>query len=81
MAWYAGDEFPGWDKTFVIGGLVSTGLVVVHLDDNDRVAFEERIPLDARVRDVRVGPDGAIYAVTEDRETSTSAIIRITNAD
>jgi len=80
MAWYAGDEFPEWDNTFVIGGLVSTGLVVVHLDDNDRVAFEERIPLDARVRDVRVGPDGVIYAVTEDREAGTSAIVRITNA-
>ncbi len=81
MAWYDGDEFADWDRTFIIGGLVTTGLVVVHLDDDDRVAFEERIPLEARVRDVRVGPDGAIYAVTENPEAGTSAIIRVTKAD
>jgi len=81
MALYEGDEFPNWDNTFIIGGLVTTGLVVVHLGDDDRVAFEERIPLEARVRDVRVGPDGAIYAVTEDRQTNSSAIIRVSNAD
>ena len=80
MAWYEGEEFPAWENTFIIGGLVATGIVVVHLDDDDRVAFEERIPLDARVRDVRVGPDGAIYAVTEDRQAGTSAIVRVTNA-
>ena len=51
---------------FLIGGLVAQALVVVHLK-NDRVAFEERVPLGARVRDVKVGPDGAVYAVTESR--------------
>nr|WP_052715804.1 PQQ-dependent sugar dehydrogenase [Devosia chinhatensis] len=79
MAFYEGDEFSGWDNTFLIGGLVTTGIVVVHLE-NDRVAFEERIPLEARVRDVRVGPDGAIYAVTENPDASTSDIIRVSNA-
>ena len=80
MAFYEGDEFPEWENTFLIGGLVSTGIVVVHLD-NDRVAFEGRIPLDARTRDVRVGPDGAIYAVTENPDAGTSSIIRVTNAN
>ena len=77
MALYAGDEFPEWKGAFLIGGLVSTGIVVVHLD-GDRVAFEERVPLGARVRDVRVGPDGAVYAVTEDRGSGTSRILRLT---
>ncbi len=80
MAFYTGDEFPDWENTFLIGGLVSTGIVVVHLD-NDRVAFEERIPLNARIRDVRVSPNGAIYAVTENPQSGTSSIIRITNAE
>ena len=79
MAFYEGDEFPSWDNTFIVGGLVSQGLVVVHLD-NDRVAFEERIPLDARVRDVKVGPDGAVYAVTENSQTRFSQIVRVTSA-
>jgi glucose/arabinose dehydrogenase len=78
MAFYDGDEFPAWDNSFLIGGLVSRGLVVVHLE-NDQVATEERIPLDARVRDVKVGPDGAVYAVTEDPEAGTSQIIRVSS--
>ena len=76
MAFYTGDEFPEWKNSFLIGGLVSTGLVVVHLD-GDRVAFEERVPLNARIRDVRVAPDGSVYAVTESRGGS-SQILRMT---
>ncbi|UIJ71818.1 PQQ-dependent sugar dehydrogenase [Aurantimonas sp. HBX-1] len=80
MALYAGEEFPGWQDAFLVGGLVTTGLVVVHLDEaGERVAFEERVPLDARIRDVRVGPDGAVYAVTEDPDADSSAILRLTS--
>ncbi|HLS67727.1 MAG TPA: PQQ-dependent sugar dehydrogenase, partial [Kiloniellales bacterium] len=80
MALYSGDEFPQWEDAFLIGGLVSTGIVVVHLE-GDRVAYEERVPLEARIRDVRVGPDGAVYAVTEDRDAGTSTILRLTSAN
>jgi glucose/arabinose dehydrogenase len=45
---------------------------------DDRVAFEERVPLDARVRDVKVALDGAVYAVTEDR-LGSSEIIRLSS--
>lgn len=76
MAFYDGAEFPSWDGSFIIGGLVTQGLVVVHLE-NDQVAFEERVPLEARVRDVKVGPDGAVYAVTENPQAGTSQIIRV----
>ncbi|CAO4146487.1 Aldose sugar dehydrogenase YliI [Methylorubrum aminovorans] len=65
MALYDKDAFPAWKNQFLIGGLVSTGIVVLKLD-GDKVVTEERIPLEHRVRDVRVGPDGAVYAVTED---------------
>ncbi len=80
MAFYEGEEFPEWQGAFLIGGLVSTGIVVVHLD-GDQVAYEERVPLEARIRDVRVGPDGAVYAVTEDRDTNASTILRVSRAD
>nr|WP_244639981.1 PQQ-dependent sugar dehydrogenase [Devosia pacifica] len=79
MAWYEGDEFPEWEDSFLIGGLVTQGIVVVEIEDG-RVATESRVPLEARVRDVRVGPDGAVYAVTEDRDSGTSSILRLTNA-
>lgn len=80
MAWYEGDEFPEWEGAFLVGGLVSQGVVVLHMED-DRVAYEERVPLDARVRDVKVGPDGAVYVVTEDRNAGSSQIIRLTRED
>ncbi|MET0359752.1 MAG: PQQ-dependent sugar dehydrogenase, partial [Pararhizobium sp.] len=77
MVFYSGTEFPEWEGAALIGGLVSTGLVVLHMD-GDKVAHEERVPLDARIRDVKIGPDGAIYAVTENPKEGTSAILKLT---
>jgi aldose sugar dehydrogenase len=79
MDLYQGEEFPEWDGAFLIGGLVSQGLIVLRMD-GDMVASEERIALDARIRDVRVGPDGAVYAVTEDRDSGASTILRLARA-
>ncbi|MEM6761356.1 MAG: PQQ-dependent sugar dehydrogenase [Pseudomonadota bacterium] len=78
MAEYRGSEIPEWDGAFLVGGLVSQGIVVLHLEDG-RVAFEDRVPLGSRTRDVRVGPDGAVYAVTDQRG-GTSAIVRLSSA-
>jgi glucose/arabinose dehydrogenase len=64
MALYTGSLFPAWKDDFLIGGLVSTGIVAVKLD-GDKVVTEERIPLNDHIRDVRVGSDGAVYAVTD----------------
>ncbi|HEU4533035.1 MAG TPA: PQQ-dependent sugar dehydrogenase, partial [Polyangiaceae bacterium] len=64
MAWYDAPLFPAWRESFLIGGLVSMGLVVVKME-GDRVAHEERIDLGVRTRDVKVGPDGAVYVVTD----------------
>ncbi|MDB5510676.1 MAG: glucose sorbosone dehydrogenase [Enterovirga sp.] len=75
MAFYDGTLFPAWRGALLVGGLVSQGLVVLRMD-RDHVASEERIPLDARTRDVRVGPDGAVYVLTE-RERGGSRILRL----
>ncbi|WP_191059768.1 PQQ-dependent sugar dehydrogenase [Geminicoccus harenae] len=64
MAYYDADLFPEWQGSMLIGGLATEGLVRLTLD-GDRVASEERIDLGHRIRDVKVGPDGAIYAVTD----------------
>ncbi len=79
MAYYDADAIPEWQGAFLVGGLVSQGVVVLHME-NDRVKFEERIDLDARIRDVKVGPDGAVYAVTEQRGGGNSTIIKLTKA-
>ena len=76
MAFYDGDAIPEWKGAFLVGGLVSQGLVVLHMD-GDRVAHEERVPLDARIRDVKVAPDGTVFAVTEARGGGESTILRL----
>ncbi|WP_426124808.1 PQQ-dependent sugar dehydrogenase [Pararhizobium sp. PWRC1-1] len=78
MAFYDGNAIPEWKGAFLIGGLVAQGLVVLHMD-GDRVRFEEHVPLDARIRDVKVAPDGSVYAVTESRGGG-STILRLTKA-
>lgn len=75
MAYYDGDAIPEWKGAFLIGGLVSEGLVVLHMD-GDRVAREERVPLDARIRDVKVAPDGTVFAVME-QQGGPSTILRL----
>ncbi|PYB75497.1 PQQ-dependent sugar dehydrogenase [Rhizobium wuzhouense] len=79
MAYYDADAIPEWKGAFLVGGLVSQGVVVLHME-NDRVKHEERVPLDARIRDVKVGPDGAVYAVTEQRGGGNSTIVKLTKA-
>jgi glucose/arabinose dehydrogenase len=64
MVFYTGDAFPEWRGDLLIGGLISQSLFRLKLDGN-RVVAEERIPIGSRVRDVRQGPDGAIYLLTD----------------
>jgi glucose/arabinose dehydrogenase len=64
---YTGDVFPDWRGQLLIGSLNPGGLVRLTLDGT-RVTREERHrdgELDARVRDVVQGPDGAVYVVTD----------------
>jgi len=79
MAYYRGDEFPEWENVFLVGGLVAQAVVVLHMEE-DRVAQERHVEVGERVRDVRVGPDGAVFAVTEDQDTGQSSIVKLTKA-
>lgn len=76
MAFYTGALFPAWRGNLLIGGLSSGALVRLVLDGN-RVINEERIPMDARIRHVRQGPDGAVYLLTDEVD---GAILRLTPA-
>ena len=65
--YYTGSAFPAWRGSIFIGGLASQRLVRVVIKDN-RVTGEEHLLADRgkRIRDVRQGPDGALYVVTDD---------------
>ena len=63
---YTGDAFPAWRNSLFVGSLKDMKLVRLTLD-GDRVTGEEHLLADRkqRVRDVRQGPDGALYVVTD----------------
>jgi glucose/arabinose dehydrogenase len=66
LAVYRGDLFEGWDGDLLVGAMALTALHRVIMD-GDKEVGEERYLVGERVRDVRIGPDGAIYVTTEDR--------------
>jgi len=68
MAFYTGEAFPGWQGSILIGSLRPGLLVRLTLGDG-RVTGEERYlgDLDERIRDVRQGPDGLLYCLTDSR--------------
>lgn len=75
MAFYDGALFPQWRGDLFLGALVGRELIRLELD-GDRVVGEERLlgTLEARVRDVRVGPDGALYVLTD---AASGALLRV----
>lgn len=76
MDFYTGDLFADWQGDLLVGGLVSEGIVRLDLD-GQQVTDEHRLPLDARIRDVVQGPDGAVYALTDEDD---GEILRLTPA-
>jgi len=69
MQFYTGDAFPAWRGSLFVGGLVSQRLVRLVIEGN-RVVGEEHLLAERgqRVRDVRQGPDGALYVVTDESD-------------
>lgn len=69
MLFYSGKAFPQWKGNLFLGALAKSALIRLELD-GDRVLREERLleDLDLRVRDVREGPDGAIWLLIDEDE-------------
>jgi aldose sugar dehydrogenase len=66
--WYSSEAFPAWRGNLFVGGLRGRALVRLVIE-GDRVVGEEWLLADRgqRIRDVRQGPDGALYVVTDER--------------
>jgi glucose/arabinose dehydrogenase len=64
MMFYTGDRFPEWKGDLFVGAMAGQALVRLVLK-GDRVVAEERLLTDLRqrIREVRQGPDGYIYAI------------------
>jgi glucose/arabinose dehydrogenase len=75
MAFYTGDRFPAWRGDLFVGALRDQLLVRLRLE-GEKVVKEERMLQGAvgRIRDVRQGPDGYLYLLTD---ASNGALIRL----
>jgi aldose sugar dehydrogenase len=75
MAFYDGDRFPKWRGDVLIGALRGQALIRVRLDGekfvDDEFMLVGHLP---RMRDVRVGPDGLVYLLTDQ---PNGAILRL----
>jgi glucose/arabinose dehydrogenase len=67
MTFYDGDKFPAWQGDLFVGALKDRMLVRLELDGRD-IVNEERLLQDelGRIRDVRSGPDGYVYLLTDE---------------
>ncbi|TWF58724.1 PQQ-dependent sugar dehydrogenase [Neorhizobium alkalisoli] len=75
LAFYQGTMFPAWQGSALIGGLASMGLVRVTLDGKGGADEVDRWDLGARIRDVAVAPDGAVWVIEDD---SPGRLVRLT---
>lgn len=68
LAVYRGRALPALDGALFAGGLMSSDLRILRFGPDGRPRRETRLPIDERVRDVRVGPDGLVYVLTDEAE-------------
>ena len=75
LAFYDSDAIPGWKGSLLVGSLKFRLLARLELDGN-RIVREERLlqNLNERIRDVRVGPDGLVYLLTD---SSDGRVLRL----
>jgi glucose/arabinose dehydrogenase len=79
MAFYSGPMFAAWRGNLFVGALAAQTLVRLEVD-GDKVIREERLlqGLGERIRDVREGPDGAIWLATD---SASGRILRVVPAE
>ncbi|MEW8625121.1 MAG: PQQ-dependent sugar dehydrogenase [Candidatus Thiodiazotropha sp.] len=68
MTFYTGEPFPLWKGNLFVGSLKFQQLVRLEVENN-KIRHEERLLTDklGRIRDVRQGPDGLLYLLTDER--------------
>jgi aldose sugar dehydrogenase len=75
LAFYTGEQFPGWKGNIFVGGMRSMLLQRIVMNDKG-VTLQENLLTDLkqRIRDVRQGPDGLLYVLTDENK---GALLRI----
>ncbi|MFN0186268.1 MAG: PQQ-dependent sugar dehydrogenase [Aquabacterium sp.] len=69
MAFVTSDRYPGWKGSLLLGALRGQSLLRLSLDGTRVLAEERLLPnLNERIRDVRQGPDGLVYLLTDNED-------------
>ncbi|MFG1297882.1 PQQ-dependent sugar dehydrogenase [Xanthobacter sp. V13C-7B] len=76
-AFYDGTLLPAFKGHLFVGALAGAALVEVKVRDGV-VMGEERLPMGARIRDVRMGPDGALWLATDSSEGQILRVVPVT---
>lgn len=74
LAVYSGDKIPAWRGSVFSGGLAAKDIRRVAVDAAGQVTGQDRLAIGERVRDVKQGPDGYLYALTDE---SNGKLLRI----
>jgi len=79
FAQYSGDKFPDWQGDLFISALALKHVRHIDLNADGSLGAQSELfsELDARIRDVRSGPDGYLYILTEDHAGIDGKIIRV----
>jgi len=76
MTLYDGDLFPEWQGSLLVGALAARRVHRVVLSNDGAVDMETLFDeLGERIRDVRTGPDGAVFLLTDSQD---GRVIRVT---
>jgi len=75
LTFYNGDMFPQWKGSALIGGMASMTLNRITFDGKGGATPAERWSVGHRIRDVEVGPDGALWML---EDTPTGGLFRVT---
>jgi glucose/arabinose dehydrogenase len=78
MVFHDGRGFPAWKDQLFVGALAAEQLARLVVTPEGKVTHEERIAIGKRVRDVREGPDGALYLATDE---DAGEILRVVPAN
>ncbi len=74
---YNGDRFPQWRGNLFIGGMAGQQLSRLTLNGQRVINEETLVQQRGRIRDIRQGPDGYIYLVTDDRDGKPTPVLRV----
>jgi glucose/arabinose dehydrogenase len=77
MMIYTGDRFPEWRGNLFVGGMAGQQLVRLTLSGQRVANAETLVQQMGRIRDIRQGPDGLIYLVTDDRDGKPTPVFRL----